>query len=317
MDAGGRAAGPSLVCALRTDGGQIEIPLPPEYRFHSVFSCPVSKEQASEVNPPMMLGCGHVIAKESLAKLSKGGQCAAYTVAESADQQQRVRQVRDCLSCQGAHDAQMPVLPADLDAQRRRAPVLLTAVFPCTPAAQREAGAVLAPPGDFPSSMRSDSSPASIAPAPASACAPEIRACVTMPASRRSIRAPRSASRRLVVAAARCSARQPCSWLSSVSTLSSRRSPRSRRAGRFTPCTTPSPTASVRDCPPCAWNAELCLTVQWDHVANPGPVPRSFVGPLWLAAASYLPVQGWEHIKTATGWSSWDALDTQIIGSRK
>ena len=50
-----------------------EIPLPPSYQFHSIFVCPVSKEQATDQNPPMMLPCGHVIARESLDRLSKAG----------------------------------------------------------------------------------------------------------------------------------------------------------------------------------------------------------------------------------------------------
>lgn len=54
---------------------QVEIPLPLQYRFHSVFACPVSKEQATASNPPMMMVCGHVIAKESLHKLARGGGC--------------------------------------------------------------------------------------------------------------------------------------------------------------------------------------------------------------------------------------------------
>ncbi len=49
----------------------VEIPLPARYGFHSIFVCPVSKEQTTEENPPMMMPCGHVVAKESLAKLSK------------------------------------------------------------------------------------------------------------------------------------------------------------------------------------------------------------------------------------------------------
>ncbi|EAU88585.1 ubiquitin-protein ligase E3 [Coprinopsis cinerea okayama7 len=50
---------------------QIEIPLPPENRYHSIFACLVSKEQSTEHNPPMMLTCGHVISKDSLLKLNK------------------------------------------------------------------------------------------------------------------------------------------------------------------------------------------------------------------------------------------------------
>lgn len=50
----------------------VETPLPPSYLFHSIFVCPVSKEQATDENPPMMMPCGHVIAKESLDAHSKG-----------------------------------------------------------------------------------------------------------------------------------------------------------------------------------------------------------------------------------------------------
>ncbi|WBW72580.1 GID complex ubiquitin-protein ligase E3 subunit Gid2/Rmd5 [Schizosaccharomyces osmophilus] len=51
----------------------VEIHLPTNYHFHSVFTCPVSKEQATEENPPMMMSCGHVIAQESLRQLSRNG----------------------------------------------------------------------------------------------------------------------------------------------------------------------------------------------------------------------------------------------------
>lgn len=50
----------------------VEIPLPPSYLFHSIFVCPVSKEQSTDENPPMMMPCGHVIAEESLKRLCKG-----------------------------------------------------------------------------------------------------------------------------------------------------------------------------------------------------------------------------------------------------
>lgn len=49
----------------------VDTPLPPGYQFHSIFVCPVSKEQSTETNPPMMMPCGHVICKESLERISK------------------------------------------------------------------------------------------------------------------------------------------------------------------------------------------------------------------------------------------------------
>jgi len=48
----------------------IEIDLPNQMRFHSVFACPILRQQVSDGNPPMRLICGHVISKDALAKLS-------------------------------------------------------------------------------------------------------------------------------------------------------------------------------------------------------------------------------------------------------
>ncbi|KAK4048349.1 hypothetical protein OIV83_004871 [Microbotryomycetes sp. JL201] len=50
----------------------VEIPLPVDRKYHSIFACPVSKEQSTATNPPMLLPCGHVIARESLARLARG-----------------------------------------------------------------------------------------------------------------------------------------------------------------------------------------------------------------------------------------------------
>lgn len=49
----------------------VEIDLPPEFQFHSVFVCPVSKEQTTDSNPPLMLPCGHILAHATLKALSK------------------------------------------------------------------------------------------------------------------------------------------------------------------------------------------------------------------------------------------------------
>ncbi|KAI9172914.1 hypothetical protein H9P43_007045 [Blastocladiella emersonii ATCC 22665] len=49
----------------------VEVPLLPRHQFHSIFTCPVSREQGTEDNPPKMLPCGHTICNESLRKLSR------------------------------------------------------------------------------------------------------------------------------------------------------------------------------------------------------------------------------------------------------
>ena len=55
----------------------VEIHLRDQVKFHSVFSCPVSKEPATLQNPPMVIPCGHVISKEALKRLVKGGQATS------------------------------------------------------------------------------------------------------------------------------------------------------------------------------------------------------------------------------------------------
>lgn len=50
----------------------LEIDLGPEYRYHSVFTCPILKLPTTEQNPPMRLKCGHVISKDAMHKLTRG-----------------------------------------------------------------------------------------------------------------------------------------------------------------------------------------------------------------------------------------------------
>lgn len=48
----------------------IEIDLGSDSRYHSVFACPILKQQSTEGNPPMRLNCGHVISRDALTKLT-------------------------------------------------------------------------------------------------------------------------------------------------------------------------------------------------------------------------------------------------------
>ncbi|WVQ68832.1 uncharacterized protein L199_007041 [Kwoniella botswanensis] len=68
-----RVMGEHLGNVRKWDELPMEVPLPPSRRYHSVFVCPVSKEQATDTNPPKILTCGHVIAEESFNRLLKGG----------------------------------------------------------------------------------------------------------------------------------------------------------------------------------------------------------------------------------------------------
>ncbi|KAJ8982327.1 hypothetical protein NQ317_006673 [Molorchus minor] len=50
----------------------IEIDLGTENRYHSMFACPILRQQSTQFNPPMRLICGHVISRDALNKLCNG-----------------------------------------------------------------------------------------------------------------------------------------------------------------------------------------------------------------------------------------------------
>lgn len=49
----------------------MEVPLPRDLQFHPVFVCPVSKEETSAENPPVILPCGHVLSRDSASDLEE------------------------------------------------------------------------------------------------------------------------------------------------------------------------------------------------------------------------------------------------------
>ncbi|CAK9155647.1 unnamed protein product [Ilex paraguariensis] len=56
----------------------VPIDLDREFQFHSIFVCPVSRDQANDENPPMLLSCGHVLCKQSITKLSKNNSARPF-----------------------------------------------------------------------------------------------------------------------------------------------------------------------------------------------------------------------------------------------
>lgn len=50
----------------------VEIDVGPNARYHSIFACPILRQQTTDGNPPMRLTCGHCISRDALNKLSSG-----------------------------------------------------------------------------------------------------------------------------------------------------------------------------------------------------------------------------------------------------
>jgi len=48
-----------------------EVDLGKNMQFHSTFVCPISKEQSTSKNPPILLWCGHVISQEAMMKITR------------------------------------------------------------------------------------------------------------------------------------------------------------------------------------------------------------------------------------------------------
>ncbi|XP_060804296.1 E3 ubiquitin-protein ligase RMND5A [Amyelois transitella] len=62
---------PHVVAAWADDELPLEVDLGEDGGgYHSVFACPILRQQASEQNPPMRLLCGHVISRDALNKLA-------------------------------------------------------------------------------------------------------------------------------------------------------------------------------------------------------------------------------------------------------
>ena len=65
--------GVSSIAGFNSREMACEVDLGPDFTYHNIFICPVSKETSNpQGNNPMLLKCGHVISKHSLNKMTRG-----------------------------------------------------------------------------------------------------------------------------------------------------------------------------------------------------------------------------------------------------
>lgn len=50
----------------------IEVDLGKKCWYHSIFACPILRQQTTDNNPPMKLVCGHIISRDALNKMFNG-----------------------------------------------------------------------------------------------------------------------------------------------------------------------------------------------------------------------------------------------------
>ncbi|KAI1303025.1 E3 ubiquitin-protein ligase RMND5A [Halotydeus destructor] len=70
----------------------IEVDLGRNCQFHSIFACPILRQQSTENNPPMRLVCGHVISRDALHKLTNGSKlkCPYCPVEQNPNDAQKI-----------------------------------------------------------------------------------------------------------------------------------------------------------------------------------------------------------------------------------
>jgi hypothetical protein len=56
---------------LETSGLPMDFKIKPEHRYHSVFCCPVSRQPATDSDPPVLLPCGHAMLMSSMKSLPR------------------------------------------------------------------------------------------------------------------------------------------------------------------------------------------------------------------------------------------------------